>query len=544
MEAVFEIQNLTFRYPGGSHNALENVSFTVETGSFLLVFGASASGKSTLLRHLKFLTAPFGTRSGSILFKGKDISALPSQRLAAEIGFVFQNPDTQLICEQVFDELAFGLEQTGVESPEIMRRIGETAAFFGIDQLLERKVETLSGGQKQLVNLAAVTALRPSVIILDEPTAMLDPVAAADFYAMLYRLNREQGITVILCEHRCEEALPLSDSMLYMENGSVIGCGPIQTVLQEMLALPERREFLPVPLRLLYALQDRPDAVIPLNVRGLRLQFERYREHYHEREGAERIAEKEKTVSVKHLFFRYQKDGPDILRDLTFSCFSGEIFALAGGNGAGKTTLLKLLAGLLQGDGGKIKTRKTAVYMPQDPRLFFLKDTVEEDIAFQISMDGLPSEAAQQLIRTYPGLFEDFPSLQKRNPLDLSGGELQRMAFFKVLLKEPDILLLDEPAKGLDARCRNQLGGILRLLADAGKTILVSTHDMDFIADWADRAGMLFDGKITGCDAAASFLKNNHFYTTRLSKVMPEDRKGIVGLKYLATEVQEHEVEN
>lgn len=543
MEAVFEVQNLTFRYPESDGYALNQISFVVERGSFLLIFGASASGKSTLLRHLKHLTAPFGTRSGDILFKGTEISALPPRRLAAEIGFVFQNPDTQLICEQVFDELAFGLEQTGMESPEIMRRIGETAAFFGIDSLLERRVDTLSGGQKQLVNLAAVTALRPSVIILDEPAAMLDPVAAADFYSMLYRLNREQGITVILCEHRCEEALPLSDTMLYMEDGCAASFGPVQTVLQEMLAHPVRRAYLPVPLRLLHEIQNRPDAVIPLHVRGLRLQFERYSQYFTEKETIGQREQKEKAISVKHLCFRYRKDGPDVLRDLSFQCFSGEIFALAGGNGAGKTTLLKLLAGLLRADGGKIKTKKRPLYMPQDPRLFFLKDTVEEDIAFQVSMDGLNSDAPQQLLHRYPDLFKDFYLLKKRNPMDLSGGELQQMAFFKVLLKEPDILLLDEPAKGLDARCRDQLGEILRHLADAGKTILISTHDMDFIADWADRAAMLFDGKINGCDTASSFLKDNHFYTTRLSKVMPEDRRGIVGLKYLTMEAEHREVE-
>ena len=390
MEAIFEIQNLTFRYPAGKKNALENISFTVEAGQFLLLFGASASGKSTLLRHLKFLTAPFGERTGKILYKGEELSSVPSQRLVSEIGFVFQNPDTQMFCERVFDELAFGLSQIGLERSEIMRRVGETAAFFGIANLLDRSVDTLSGGQKQLVNLASVTVLRPSVILLDEPTAMLDPVAAANFYAMLYRLNREQGITVILCEHRCEEALLLSDSVLFMEEGRAAVRGPVQQVLKDMWEDPARRRYLPVPLQVLRQQGMLSDGDWPLRVSSLRELFARCKGLSPKAPSTAPLSKKEKTLEAKGLCFRYEKKMPDILRDVSFACHKGEIFALVGGNGSGKTTLLKVLAGILRADCGKVKKEKNAVYLPQNVGLLFLKDTLEADFRFQLSMDGAP----------------------------------------------------------------------------------------------------------------------------------------------------------
>lgn len=500
--ALLQVENLSFTYPNG-HKALENVSFSLEEGSFTVLCGASGSGKSTLLRLLKTAVAPMGERGGTIAFDGQSYP-LPARVDAADIGFVGQDPDAQIVTDRVWHELAFGLENLGLDSDVIHRRVGEMASYFGMESWFEQETDTLSGGQKQQLNLAAALVTRPRLLLLDEPTAQLDPIAAMEFLARLHRLHRDMGLTVFLVEHRLDDVLAMVDKVLMLEMGHCV-CADTPRAACDTLCRHGFAAALPTPARVWHALNGNGDC--PLTVReGRRFlaSLAAPRE--------EPIAEAPETdplVICRDVWFRYERKAPDVLRGLSLNIRKGEIYSLFGGNGAGKTTLLHAIAGLTHIYKGNIYTRGRVAYLPQDPRLLFVRETVRGELEETACNESIESVALAWGIE---GLLES-------HPYDLSGGEQQRVALAKLMLTKPDVLLLDEPTKGLDVECKRALVGRLREMAATGVSVLLVTHDADFAAEVSDRCGLLFGGRMLGEEVPRRFFGDHDGYTTAASRM-------------------------
>ena len=526
-----QVKNLSFTYPNRDEAALAGLDFSVERGSFTVLCGQSGSGKTTLLRLLKRELAPHGTQGGEILYCGVSLSALDDRRSAAEIGFVRQDPDEQLVTDKVWHELAFGLESLGLKNGDIRRRVGEMASYFGIQSWYHNDTDHLSGGQKQLLNLAAVMVMQPKLLLLDEPTSQLDPIAAADFIATLQKLNRELGLTILLSEHRLEEVFPVADRVIVMERGKPCLNGTPRELCGALRGHP-LAQGLPSASRI-WAGLDVPDAPCPLTVREGRELLET---RFSDRTGAlisvRPRPETPPVLEAEGLCFRYEKDAPDVLRELSLSVRGGEIFALLGGNGAGKTTTLHLLAGLekpyrgtIRALGKKMKDYKNgALYrgclslLPQSPRTIFLKDSVREDYRQLLEAHGVKAAEQAEKIDAIAARLDIAPLLD-RHPYDLSGGEQQKCALGKLLLTDPKILLLDEPTKGLDAEYKDRLRSLLHGLRAEGRTVVMVTHDVEFAAAVADRCALFFDGEVIADGAPNEFFSGNHFYTTAASRI-------------------------
>ena len=513
---LYRIENLTFTYPGQSTPALRDVSLTLRAGEFVTLCGLSGSGKSTLLRQLKTALAPNGARSGAVLFAGRPLSDVSPREQASRIGFVQQSPENQLVTDKVWHELAFGLESLGVDTPTIRRRVAEMAGFFGMESWFHREVASLSGGQKQLLNLAAVLTMQPDVLILDEPTAQLDPIAAADLLAALARVNRELGTTVLLSEQRLEEALPLSDRAIVLDGGAVLADGAPRAVgAQLRTAGHELFRAMPAAMRVWAAVEN--GFPCPISVREGRDWLADFAASHSLKSVPERplpVPSEETVVTVSDVWFRYAPDALDVLRGLELTVRRGELFALLGGNGAGKSTTLRLLAGLQKPYRGEVRVTGKAALLPQEVQTLFAKKTVREDLA-EITSDAAVLAYVTELCR--------LNALLGRHPYDLSGGEQQRAALAKILLTQPDILLLDEPTRGLDAAFKAELAELLQSLLAQGVTVVLVSHDVEFCAACAQRCALFFDGTIAADGAPREFFARNRFYTTAANR-MARDR--------------------
>ena len=511
MEA-FALENVSFAYPGQSEWALSGVDLTVQQGEFLLLCGPSGCGKSTLLRHLKTDLAPQGTRRGGIFFQGRPLEDWDRGTQSRRIGFVGQNPENQIVTDKVWHELAFGLENLGCNTPTIRRRVAEMAAFFGIEGLFHQKTSALSGGQKQLVNLAAVMVLQPSVLILDEPTGQLDPIAAGEFLSVLGKINREMGTTILLSEHRLEQALPLCTRMAVMEEGQLLGVGTPQEMGQKLRG-HHMLCAMPAAMRVWAAVDG--GGKCPVTAGEGRAWLGRFASAHplQPLPQEQRRTYPGEVLSAAELWFRYEKEGADVVRGLELKLHKGEFLAVLGGNGAGKTTALKLLAGILKPYRGRVGTKGKAVLLPQDPQTVFSQKTVREDL-LDLAETAEAAECVAALCR--------LEGLLDRHPYDLSGGEQQRAALAKVLLTQPDILLLDEPTKGLDAAFKETLAEILKQLLSRGKSVLMVSHDMDFCARHAHRCALFFDGAIAAEGTPRAFFSGNSFYTTSANRMARE----------------------
>ncbi len=516
----YQIQNLTFTYPGQSQPALNQVNLTVERGEFLTLFGPSGGGKTTLLRLLKPALAPHGRRTGSILFRGLPLEELDPAARASAIGLVLQFPEDQLVTDKVWHELAFGLESLGLPQRAIRTRVAEMAAFFGIEDWFHRDTASLSGGQKQLLNLASVMAMGPEVLLLDEPTSQLDPIAAQTFLDCLARLNRELGTTILLSEHRLEDALPLSTRCALLDGGRLLFHGAPGEAGRALTAQghPMARA-LPTPTRVWAGTGG--DGPCPLTPgEGRRWLEGRLEEHPpHPLPPLLSSSDTPPALEGRDLWFRYDQESPDVLRGLSFSVPQGALCALLGGNGAGKTTLLSLLAkadtpqwGALTLLGrtledwpeGELFHHALAV-LPQNPKALFVGRTVAEDLE---DMEEDPKQIARIVsLCRLDGLLDS-------HPYDLSGGEQQRAALAKVLLARPKVLLLDEPTKGMDAPFKESFAALLADLRREGVTVLMASHDVEFCARHATSCALLFDGSIAASGEPHAFFSQNRFYTT------------------------------
>ena len=521
--AHFEIKDLTFSYASakGKHS-LENVSLSIEQGEFLVLCGKSGSGKSTLLRQLKTVLTPNGKRTGEILFRGVPLKEVSDRDQSEKIGYVMQNPDDQIVTDKVWHELAFGLESLGCDQKTMRGRVAEMACYFGIQDWFHRDVATLSGGQKQLLNLASIMAMQPEVLILDEPTSQLDPIAASDFLNTVRKINTELGTTVIITEHRLEDIFPYADRAVVMEKGRVIADDAPGKVGQ-LLFEQENPMFaaMPTPVRVYYGAGGTGES--PLTVRQGRSWLSRRFPNRPEKDAvaAPPLPEevKDPALVLKELWFRYEKDSPDILRGVSAEIPSGSLYAILGGNGAGKSTTLKAISGICRPYRGKVtlfgkpvdKYKSSELFhgclamLPQDPKSLFVKKTVREDLS-EMTKDKSSIERIAALCQ--------ITELLDSHPYDLSGGEQQRAALAKVLLTNPRLLLLDEPTKGIDSFFKETFAGILADLKKQGITIVMVSHDVEFCARYADVVSMFFDGQILTTDTPRRFFGSNSFYTT------------------------------
>lgn len=516
---ILSCENVAFKYIESTDYAISDCTFSVKKGEKIMLCGASGSGKSTLLRLLKRELSPRGELSGNITLMGKDRSELSDRESAEKIGFVMQNPDSQTVCDKVSAELAFGLESFGVKSGEIQSRVGEMAAFFGIEPLYDRDISTLSGGQKQLVALCSVMATDPDILLLDEPTAQLDPVAARELLGILDRLNKEMGVTIIIAEHDPEELFDSCDKILYLAKGKTEFFGT-PALTAKYFVKNALEGFLPETAKAFARLCDD----LPLNVRQGRAKLEKLgvtdipKQAVTDTERAEPYA-----LQCKNLWQRYEKNSPDILKGCDLGIRKGECYGLLGSNGGGKSTLLRVICGLCKPYmgtvslfGKKQKAYKNGslfhemlAFLPQEPVTMFVKESVRED--FLQSGDKVTVENVSQRM--------GIEHLLDRHPWDLSGGEIQKCAFGKILLADPKIIVLDECTKGMDSFAKKALGDILLGLKDEGRTILLVTHDLEFAAQYCDRCGLLFDGKIVAEDDAVEFFSQNRFYTTASARL-------------------------
>ncbi len=531
--ACFEIENLSFTYPTRQTKTLDCISLEIPQGEFVTVCGRSGCGKTTFLRMLKSSLSPHGKTEGRVLFDGTPLDTLDNREQTQSIGFVMQSPENQIVTDKVWHELAFGLESLGLSNSEIRTRVSEMASFFGISDWFHKDVASLSGGQKQLLNLASVMVMQPKVLILDEPTSQLDPIAAGEFLKTLERINRELGTTVILSEHRLEDGFPMSDRVLVMENGKIIACGTPRQV-GEILKNCRHDMFraLPTPMRVYGAVEAFCEC--PITVREGRVWLEDFsKEHDIKEELVPKDEKKlfeEKAVELDSVWFRYEKDLPDVIKDLSFEVGKGEFLAVVGGNGTGKTTALSLVSGLNKPYRGEVRifgeriSKIKVLYdglvgvLPQNPQSLFVKKTVFLDLLEALDGKKMPREEKEADVMKVSRLCR-LEGLLDSHPYDLSGGEQQRAALAKILLLDPKILLLDEPTKGMDAHFKEEFAQIISELKAKGTTIVMVSHDIEFCAEYADRCALFFDGGVTSCGSPREFFAGNSFYTTAANRM-------------------------
>ena len=513
---VFTIHHLNFAYPEQEKNAISDLTLSVQPGEFLVLCGPSGCGKSTLLRQLKTVLAPHGRRSGEILFDGRNLDEIDQREQSEKIGFVQQSPENQIVTDKVWHELAFGLESLGYDTPTIRRRVAEMASFFGIQTWFYKPVTELSGGQKQLLNLASVMVLQPKVLILDEPTSQLDPIAASDFLATLGKINRELGTTILLTEHRLEEAFSFASRVAVMDGGKLLCTGTPAEVGAELKSSGNAM-FLAMPAAMrIWAATD-SKAACPVSVcegRSWLLDYAKTHELKEIPETKNPAPDTQTVVSAQELWFKYEQDAPDVVKGLSLQLHKGEFLALLGGNGTGKTTSMKLLAGLKKAYRGELAITGTVGMLPQNPQALFVKSTVREDLLEILPKSERKTERLAQVVSLCK-----LAELLDRHPYDLSGGEQQRAALAKILLLNPDILLLDEPTKGLDAEFKQVFGQILRTLQASSVAILMVSHDIEFCAKYADRCALFFDGNIVTEAEPRTFFSGNSFYTTAANRM-------------------------
>jgi energy-coupling factor transporter ATP-binding protein EcfA2 len=575
MEKII-VRNLTFEYPTGETPALRGIDMEIQNEELLVVCGKSGCGKSTLLRHMKKSLTPYGERSGDVFYEGSPLTDLSDREDAERIGFVQQNPDDQLVTDKVWHELAFGLENLGMANELIKRRVAETASYFGIQNYFRKDVRELSGGQKQLLNLASVVAMKPDIIIMDEPTSLLDPVAAESFLTMVKKLNRDMGITVVISEHRLEEIFPVADRVLVMDEGRIIASGKPAEVLYDLLSLDGGRPHpmyygMPALMRVFSPDYEDEDRSLPLTMREAKRKIRRLvkdrlpgnsteESNKKGNEGSNsgkagsihggkaevygwEISEKERlnrpdavpALLCRNISFRYEPESPYVLENLNLKIAKSSIYALMGPNGSGKTTLLKLLCGLKKADRGKIKIAKGSkiAMVPQNPEALFSEISVEEEMLDGACFSDASLEEKVKRAEEMLKLME-IGHLALSNPHDISGGEKERLAIGKVLMTAPDLILLDEPTKGLDPFFKRTLGEILKNLTYRGVSVLMTSHDIEFCAEYADRCGLMFDREIMAESDSRTFFTFNDFYTTVANKLLREWESGILTVEEAA----------
>lgn len=516
---IIRTENLSFRYSVKSEKVLSDINLNINEGEFVIISGPSGSGKSTLMRLMKKELSPYGHTEGKIFFRSQPLDELSDYDSALKTGFVMQNPHMQPVTDTVWHELAFGPENLGFDNMKIKKTVAETAAYFGLTPYYHSKVSELSGGQKQLMNLAAVMALKPSLLLLDEPTSQLDPVTAENFINIVRKLNRELGITVIMTEHHTDRIFDIADRLVILDRGKIFYNGAPCDV-SEIFHRDNAEKYvcaLPAAVRVFYGTKG--TGKCPVSPAEAGKYIKNSFENLIQNELPPDITDdKENIIELKDVWFRYSRNSSDIIRGLDMRVRKSEMFCVLGGNGSGKTTLTGILSGIHKANRGKVfikgreqkkirydELSRTVAVLPQNPQLLFAKDTVYDDLC-EITEDREEINSVSDLMQ--------ITHLYEMNPFDLSGGEQQRAALAKLLLRKPEILVLDEPTKGLDAYFKKTLGEILKNLCSDGVTVIMPTHDTEFAAEYADRCMMLFDGECAFAAEKYRFFADSSFYTT------------------------------
>lgn len=537
---VLEVSDLTFSYPDFGKVALANICLSVKAGEFVVLCGPSGCGKTTLLRHFKKELEPIGHRSGLVLYNGLGLSEHLPLFLAGEIGMVMQDPENQIVMEQVQQELVFAMENLLYSTEVMRRRVAEMCHFFGMATWLEKKTAELSGGQKQLLNLASVLLLQPSLLLLDEPTAQMDPIAAREFIQMVYRMNQEFGTTIVMTEHRLEDIFPLADQVIMMHAGSVKYKGSPRGVINQVWSAQDEHflGYLPSISQLYLNRQQHPIIdEVPLTVKEGRRWLQTNHIELLKKNRVQPIKQApENTVPIKgnhemllqckNVYFQYHRDESIVIKNASLKVYAEDFLAILGGNGTGKSTLLQVMAGLLAPQRGSVLYQgknlrkikdvdkyRNIGFLAQNPMLYFAHNTVDEEL---INAAGVEEEAQQMA-----ALFE-LESLLHKHPYDCSGGERQKVALACVLLRKPQLLLMDEPTKGLDPISKQKLAELLKTLNKSGLTIVMVTHDVEFAAKYAVRCAMLFDGGVSSTSSPECFFSDNYFYTTAINRFIRE----------------------
>ena len=526
---AIEVRGLSFAYPGADAAVLEGLDWSVPQGAFALLVGGTGSGKSTLLSLLKPEIAPTGECAGELRVLGESVADMDVRTSAERVGYVFQDPENQIVCETVRHEMAFGLENLGMSRDEMRRRVAETSYFFGLEDWLHRDTDTLSGGRKQLLSLAAVLALRPHVLLLDEPTSQLDPVAEKNFLHALFRVNRELGCTVVVATHQPRPMLEYATYAYRIEGSRVrevadmaslgyrepllsdgmSGWGVIRCAKNGVFSRREGNLGSMEPSEGVSGAKNSPELdkssgfvvqASPLNSQKASLHAD-----------GSRILQKMHGGSATTLsegWFRYGRASGWVLRGLDAAFSAGAVHAIVGGNGCGKSTMLSVLAKTAKLQRGRmVRGAASAALLPQNPKALLVAETVRDELMEWASTCGYDESAARELAARL-GL----DGLEARHPYDLSGGQRQLLALAKLLLIGPELLLLDEPTKGLDLASRRIIAHALREHAQTGGTVIMATHDLDFAEQVADDIAMMFDGEIACTELPADFFADNVFY--------------------------------
>lgn len=474
--AALEVEGLSFAYavPEGVPAAppvLRDVSLRVPEGAFCLLVGDTGSGKTTLLRLCKPEIAPAGQRTGSIRAFGEDVEGMGVADSAASVGYVFQSPDNQIVCDSVWHEMSLGLENLGCDEAEMRRRVAETCYFFGMEPWFRRPTAELSGGQRQVLALASTLAMRPRLLLLDEPTSMLDPIAGKAFLSLLFRVNRELGCTVVVATHAPAPMADYATMALRVADGRV-EAADLAGLRAEPSLLPDR-------------------------------------EPYQATGGARRDC-----VALRDVWFRYGRQGDWVLRGLDLGVARGEARALVGGNGCGKSTLLGAIAGTLRVRRGRVRNEAAddQALLPQAPKALLVRDSVAAELMEWSATCGYDEDTARAMLGRL-GLDADV--VWRRHPYDLSGGQQQLLALAKLLLTGPELLLLDEPTKGLDLPARREVARAVRDLSRRGGTVIVATHDAAFARAACDTVSLLFDGEVSLTEPVGDFFRNSWLWGER-----------------------------
>ena len=519
--ALIEFNNFSFKYNESEDNILSDINLEVESGDFVLICGPSGCGKTTLLSNLKKELLPNGIRSGEVKYDNCSVGDLDDLVSACDIGYLFQNPDAQIVTDSVIQEIAFPLENIGTPTEEIRNRISELVSFFGINEILHKNVDELSNGQKQLVNLCSLLVLRPKVLILDEPLSQLDPITSYKILSIIRRLNEEFSITIIMSEHQLDNIFPLCDKVVFLNNGQIEFNDNPRDVCKNMKDDMVYGHFLPSVCKIYKLLVDNNPSLanldIPLNIREARRFLNKVPSDIITSSCNLEFSydsSNETLIKMKNVYFAYEKHNL-IIKNLNFDLRKGDYAAIVGSNGCGKSTLLQILTGLIDPIKGKVKSKKdlSVAYVHQNPMIHFSHDTVKEELV----EDNENNSNFKNLVE-----FFQIEDLLNQHPYDCSGGEQQKIVIVKALLKNPDVLVLDEPTKCLDPISSKIISDKLKTLHNEGLTIIMVSHDLDFVANNFNRCLMLFDKTIQVDNHPKNIFVENNFYTTFVNRMVKD----------------------
>lgn len=545
--ANIKIENLNYSYPESGKKSLNNINMIVPQGQFVLIVGGSGSGKSTLIRSIAGLVPDFygGTYSGKVEIDDSELGDFERRKLVQKVGMVFQDPESQLVMTDAEQEIAFGLENLELPNSIMKRRIMEVTSALSLSSYKTSFIPELSGGQKQKVALASVLAMQPDILLLDEPTSQLDPIAGEEILTMIRRLNEENGITIILTEQKLERCFHFADRIIAMDKGEIIKDSMNVSTIANW-SVREKKPFIP-PLSRLFANINYQE--IPVTVKeGRNLiknefcmdEIKGQSTYGYENEvESDRLEENSNILDIEKLWFTYP-NGREILKDINLKIDTNTFTVIMGENGCGKTTLLKNINGLLKPGRGRIRIlgkdskkstveeiSSTVAYLSQDPNDYLFLPTVREEVNFTLKNMGLVDDG---IVDEILGKL-NIEKFENCNPRDLSSGERQRVALASVLVTRPKLLLLDEPTRGLDYDLKENLGEILLNLKKEGTTILMIAHDVEFAAEYSDDIILMDCGSIVEKGNKYEMLSNSTFYSPQISRLFHNYRNNIITVK-------------